>query len=125
MLDLSTLNPRQRDAVTHESGPLLVLAGAGSGKTRVITYRIAHLVGNLGVDPRSILAVTFTNKAANEMLERVSKIVPGTNGRPTVGTFHSTAVRALRRHGDLLGYTRSFVIYDTSDQLALLRRVLR
>jgi DNA helicase-2/ATP-dependent DNA helicase PcrA len=91
----------------------------------VITYRIAHLVGNLGVDPRTILAVTFTNKAANEMLERVSKIVPGTNGRPTVGTFHSTAVRALRRHGDLLGYTRSFVIYDTADQLALLRRVLR
>ena len=125
MLDLSTLNPRQRDAVTHESGPLLVLAGAGSGKTRVITYRIAHLVGNLGVNPTSILAVTFTNKAANEMLERVSKIVPGTNGRPAVGTFHSTAVRALRRHGDRLGYTRSFVIYDTSDQLALLRRVLR
>ncbi|MBI2213536.1 MAG: UvrD-helicase domain-containing protein [Acidobacteria bacterium] len=125
MIDLSTLNPRQRDAVTHESGPLLVLAGAGSGKTRVITYRIANLVGNLGVDPRSILAVTFTNKAANEMLERVSAIVPGTNGRPTVGTFHSTAVRALRRYGDLLGYTRSFVIYDTSDQLALLRRVLR
>ena len=125
MLDLSTLNPRQLDAVTHESGPLLVLAGAGSGKTRVITYRIAHLVGNLGVDPTSILAVTFTNKAAAEMVERVSKIVPGTSGRPAVGTFHSTAVRALRRYGERMGYTRSFVIYDTADQLALVRRVLR
>ncbi|PYQ31250.1 MAG: ATP-dependent DNA helicase PcrA [Acidobacteria bacterium] len=126
MLDLSGLNPQQRDAVIHGSGPLLVLAGAGSGKTRVITYRIAYLMGELGVRPQNILAVTFTNKAANEMLHRVDQLVPPTGGyRPWIGTFHSTSLRILRRYADRLGYTKSFAVYDTADQLTLVRRCMR
>jgi DNA helicase-2/ATP-dependent DNA helicase PcrA len=132
MIDLSTLNPQQREAVTHTGGPLLVLAGAGSGKTRVIAYRIAYLIGELGVHPTNILAVTFTNKAANEMLHRVGRLVPG-GARPAtfgsqqawIGTFHSTSLRILRRHADRLGYTKSFVVYDTADQLTLIRRCMR
>jgi ATP-dependent DNA helicase UvrD/PcrA len=125
MIDLSGLNPRQRDAVTHGDGPLLVLAGAGSGKTRVITYRIAWLIGERGVAPYNILAVTFTNKAANEMLSRVEHIVPNIGARPWIGTFHSTSLRMLRRYADRLGFTKSFVIYDTADQLTLVRRCMR
>src|SRR6266540_2944993 len=125
MLDLTGLNPRQRDAVTHGDGPLLVLAGAGSGKTRVITYRIAWLIGERGVPPYNILAVTFTNKAANEMLSRVERLVPNIGGRPWIGTFHSTSLRMLRRYADRLGYTKSFAIYDTADQLTLIRRCMR
>jgi DNA helicase-2/ATP-dependent DNA helicase PcrA len=123
MIDVSNLNPQQREAVTHGAGPLLVLAGAGSGKTRVITYRVAWLIEQLGVDPSRILAVTFTNKAAEEMGSRVTAIVPGR--RPTVGTFHSTSLRVLRRYADRIGYTRSFAIYDTADQLSLIRRISR
>jgi DNA helicase-2/ATP-dependent DNA helicase PcrA len=125
MIDLSGLNPQQREAVTHGEGPLLVLAGAGSGKTRVITYRIAWLIGERGVHPSQILAVTFTNKAANEMLSRVERLVPHIGARPWIGTFHSTSLRMLRRYADRLGYTKSFAIYDTSDQLTLVRRVMR
>jgi len=134
MLDLSGLNPQQREAVTHGSGPLLVLAGAGSGKTRVITYRIAYLMGEMGVRPPNILAVTFTNKAANEMLSRVDHLVPPAGGygpsperarRPWIGTFHSTSLRILRRYADRLGYTKSFAVYDTADQLTLIRRCMR
>jgi DNA helicase-2/ATP-dependent DNA helicase PcrA len=126
MLDLSLLNPQQREAVIHGSGPLLVLAGAGSGKTRVITYRIAYLMGEMGVRPANILAVTFTNKAANEMLSRVDQLIPPTGGyRPWIGTFHSTSLRILRRYADRLGYTKSFAVYDTSDQLTLIRRSMR
>jgi DNA helicase-2/ATP-dependent DNA helicase PcrA len=126
MLDLSGLNPQQRDAVTHGSGPLLVLAGAGSGKTRVITYRIAHLMGEMGVRPHNILAVTFTNKAAAEMLHRVDQLVPPTGAsRPWIGTFHSTSLRMLRRYADRLGFTKSFAVYDTADQLTLIRRCMR
>ena len=126
MLDLSGLNPQQREAVTHGSGPLLVLAGAGSGKTRVITYRIAYLMGEMGVRPPNILAVTFTNKAAAEMLSRVDHLVPPTGGyRPWIGTFHSTSLRILRRYADRLGYTKGFAVYDTSDQLTLIRRCMR
>jgi len=126
MLDLSGLNPQQREAVIHGTGPLLVLAGAGSGKTRVITWRIAHLIGEMGVRPQHILAVTFTNKAANEMLSRVDHLVPPAGGyRPWIGTFHSTSLRILRRYADRLGYTKSFVVYDTSDQLTLIRRSMR
>src|SRR5206468_11429846 len=95
MLDLSKLNPQQREAVTHGDGPLLVLAGAGSGKTRVITYRIAWLIGERGVHPGQILAVTFTNKAASEMLSRVERLVPHIGARPWIGTFHSTSLRML------------------------------
>jgi DNA helicase-2/ATP-dependent DNA helicase PcrA len=134
MLDLSGLNPQQREAVTHGSGPLLVLAGAGSGKTRVITYRIGHLMGAMGVRPHNILAVTFTNKAAAEMLHRVDQLVPPTGGsrpspfgaqRPWIGTFHSTSLRILRRYADRLGFTKSFAVYDTADQLTLIRRCMR
>jgi DNA helicase II / ATP-dependent DNA helicase PcrA len=125
MIDLTPLNPQQRDAVTHGAGPLLVLAGAGSGKTRVITYRIAYLIGELGVHPSHILAVTFTNKAANEMLERVDRLVPAGGYRPWIGTFHSTSLRILRRYADRLGYTKSFAVYDTADQLTLIKRCMR
>jgi DNA helicase II / ATP-dependent DNA helicase PcrA len=127
MIDLSGLNPQQREAVTHGDGPLLVLAGAGSGKTRVITYRIAWLIGERGVHPGQILAVTFTNKAANEMLTRVERLVPQSviGARPWIGTFHSTSLRMLRRYADRLGFTKSFAIYDTADQLTLTRRCMR
>ena len=125
MIDLTGLNPQQRDAVMHGAGPLLVLAGAGSGKTRVITYRIAYLIGELGVPPSRILAVTFTNKAANEMLTRVEHLVPNLGARPWIGTFHSTSLRMLRRYADRLGFTKSFVVYDTADQLTLIRRCMR
>jgi len=125
MIDLSGLNPQQREAVTHDEGPLLVLAGAGSGKTRVITYRIAWLIGERGVQSGQILAVTVTNKAANEMLSRVERLVPNIGVRPWIGTFHSTSLRMLRRYADRLGFTKSFAIYDTSDQLTLIRRCMR
>src|SRR4051794_30504962 len=129
MIDLTGLNPQQREAVTHGEGPLLVLAGAGSGKTRVITFRIAWLIGELGVNPTNILAVTFTNKAASEMVSRVGHLVPGSGARAHgnlwIGTFHSTSLRMLRRYADRLGYTKSFAVYDTSDQLTLVRRCMR
>ena len=125
MIDLEGLNKEQREAVTHGTGPLLVLAGAGSGKTRVITYRIAWLIGELGIHPSRILAVTFTNKAANEMLSRVEHLVPAIGGRPWIGTFHSTSLRMLRRYADRLGFTKSFAVYDTADQMTLVRRCMR
>jgi len=115
---LDDLNPPQREAVLHGDGPLLILAGAGSGKTRVITCRIAHLIRERGVDPGSILAVTFTNKAADEMRERLERMLDmalgrsAMNGGPWISTFHSACVRILRQHADRLGYKRSFVIYD-------------
>src|SRR5688500_19388605 len=106
MLDLSGLNPQQREAVTHGSGPLLVLAGAGSGKTRVITYRIAYLMGELGVRPANILAVTFTNKAAAEMLRRAAHLVPPTGGyRTSIGDFCPTSLR----HHLLDGYPHRYL----------------
>jgi DNA helicase-2/ATP-dependent DNA helicase PcrA len=125
MIDLTGLNPPQREAVTHGKGPLLVLAGAGSGKTRVITYRIAYLISELGIHPSNILAVTFTNKAAAEMLSRVERLVPNIGGRPWIGTFHSTSLRMLRRYADRLGFTKSFAVYDTSDQITLIKRCMR
>jgi len=119
------LNPGQREAVENTEGPLLVLAGAGSGKTRVLTHRIAHLIGGCGIPPESILAVTFTNKAAGEMRERVEKLL-GPMGRGLwVGTFHSTCVRILRREIGQLGRSRGFAIYDDSDTLAVIKAVLR
>jgi DNA helicase-2/ATP-dependent DNA helicase PcrA len=124
MLDLSKLNPPQREAVLHGAGPLVVFAGAGSGKTRVITYRIANLIEACGVVPERILAVTFTNKAAGEMRARLAAILPG-RPSPWVGTFHAICAKLLRRHAELLRLSPSFVIYDDSDQRAMLTRVLR
>jgi DNA helicase-2/ATP-dependent DNA helicase PcrA len=119
------LNPVQQEAVEHPGGPLLILAGAGSGKTRVLTGRIAHLVRERGVPPEQILAFTFTNKAAREMRSRAAALLGGDDLKVWLGTFHGTCVRILRRHAEALGYPRSFVIYDTDDQRSLLRTLLR
>jgi len=118
---LERLNPPQREAVLHGDGPLLILAGAGSGKTRVITCRIAHMIRERGVDPDSILAVTFTNKAANEMKKRVERMLKIPLARLWISTFHSACVRILRRHINALGYKRSFVIYDETDRSSLIK----
>ena len=120
-----TLNDRQKEAVLHTEGPLLILAGAGSGKTRVLTHRIAYLIEECGVNPWNILAITFTNKAAGEMRERVDKIVGFGSDSVWVSTFHSTCVRILRRHIDLLGYDTNFTIYDTDDQKSVMKDVIR
>ena len=121
---LDPLNPEQRAAVTHGEGPLLILAGAGSGKTRVLTHRIAHLIAQ-GVPARSILAVTFTNKAAREMRDRLGRLVgPERLGELTVGTFHAFCARLLRHDGPLVGVDRSFAIYDEADQRALMRQAM-
>ncbi|MBI3826253.1 MAG: UvrD-helicase domain-containing protein [Candidatus Rokubacteria bacterium] len=123
---LEDLNPPQLEAVTAGDGPFLVLAGAGSGKTRVITHRIACLIGVRGVSPKNVLAVTFTNKAAGEMARRVEALLqPAGLGAPWVGTFHATCVRMLRQHVMHLGRSRAFVIYDEDDRLSLIKRVLR
>ena len=125
MIDLDTLNAPQREAVQHTEGPLLVLAGAGSGKTRVLTHRIAYLIEEKGVNPWNILAITFTNKAAGEMRERVDRIVGYGAESIWVSTFHSACVRILRRHIDLLGYDTSFTIYDTDDQKTLMKDICK
>ncbi|HKY51210.1 MAG TPA: UvrD-helicase domain-containing protein [Candidatus Limnocylindria bacterium] len=122
---LDPLNPEQRAAVTHAEGPLLILAGAGSGKTRVLTHRIAFLIRDLGVAPRAILAVTFTNKAAREMKERLERLLGETQLHDlTVGTFHAFCARLLRRDGPLVGIDRAFAIYDEGDQRALMRQAM-
>src|SRR6188508_2523745 len=109
---LAGLNPAQREAVLHFEGPMLVLAGAGSGKTRVLTTRIARLIEHHGVDPSRILAVTFTNKAAGEMRERIGRLLGEDPSGLWIGTFHSLCARLLRREADALGFTRQFTIYD-------------
>ncbi|MFH1679628.1 MAG: UvrD-helicase domain-containing protein, partial [Candidatus Eisenbacteria bacterium] len=119
------LNPEQLEAVRHENGPLLVLAGAGSGKTRVLTYRFARLAGPAGVSPGRILAVTFTNKAAGEMRERIERLVGALPYRLWVGTFHATGVRILRQSGEALGIRRDFAILDAEDQKRLVKAVCR
>jgi DNA helicase II / ATP-dependent DNA helicase PcrA len=121
---LSSLNPEQRDAVEHFEGPILVLAGAGSGKTRVLTTRIAYLIRELGVDPAAILAVTFTNKAAGEMRQRVRSLLGREPEGMWLGTFHSIGARLLRRHAHLLGWSASFTIYDADAALAGIRRTM-
>src|ERR1700690_1496158 len=129
---LERLNPRQREAVQHIEGPLLILAGAGSGKTRVITHRIAHLMAVHRIPGWAILAVTFTNKAAGEMRERVRQLLAGTSADafPTIATFHSFCVRLLRRDGAPLasirpGFTTRFTIYDDDDQMMIVKAVYK
>jgi len=130
MPDLYSLNPQQRLAVETIRGPVLILAGAGTGKTRVITFRIAHMIER-GIGPGHILAVTFTNKAAREMKERVGKLIPRLKKKdgkkpdgPTISTFHSLCARILREHIEVLGYKRNFVIYDESEQLGAIKKIL-
>jgi superfamily I DNA/RNA helicase len=130
MPDLYSLNPQQRLAVETIRGPVLILAGAGTGKTRVITFRIAHMIER-GIPAGNILAVTFTNKAAREMKERVNKLVPRLKKKdgnkpdgPTISTFHSLCARILREHIEVLGYKRNFVIYDESEQLGAIKKIL-
>jgi DNA helicase-2/ATP-dependent DNA helicase PcrA len=122
---LNTLNPEQREAVLHINGPLLILAGAGSGKTRVITSRIAYLVGNDHAQPHEILAVTFTNKAAEEMRNRVETLLGSDCSKMWVSTFHSLCARLLRREAPAIGLSRDFVIYDSSDQLTVVKQAMK
>jgi DNA helicase-2/ATP-dependent DNA helicase PcrA len=122
---LAALNPRQREAVEAVHGPVLILAGAGSGKTRVITHRIAHLVLDRGVDSARVLAVTFTNKAAEEMRGRAERLLEGQTMRATISTFHSLCVRLLRREAAAAGLPASFLVYDEADQLAAVREAMR
>ncbi len=120
-----SLNPEQLKAVQHGEGPLLILAGAGSGKTRVLTHRIAYLIEECGVNPFNILAITFTNKAAGEMRERVDNLIGFGGESVWVATFHSTCVRILRRYIDRIGYDKGFTIYDSDDQKTLVREVCK
>ena len=120
-----TLNPMQREAVFTTEGPVLILAGAGSGKTRALTHRIAYLIEEKKVNPWNILAITFTNKAAGEMRERVDSLVGFGSESIWVATFHSTCVRMLRRHIEYLGYSTNFTIYDADDQKTLIRQVMK
>src|SRR5437764_1517266 len=121
---LSGLNDPQREAVTYGDGPLLILAGAGSGKTRVLTHRIAYLLATEGARPDEILAITFTNKAAGEMRDRAGLLVGRRVRAMWVMTFHSACARMLRAHADRLGYTRQFTIYDQADSRRLVKRCL-
>ncbi len=120
---LNELNDQQRFAVTHTEGPLLILAGAGSGKTRTITYKVVHLIAQGICRSENILAVTFTNKAAEEMRSRIERLLPPVESLPLVSTFHSFAVRVLRRHADRLGWRRDFSIFDEDDQKSILKRI--
>src|SRR5216684_7491589 len=122
---LDALNPEQREAVLHIKGPLLILAGAGSGKTRVITSRVAYLVGDGHAQPHEVLAVTFTNKAAEEMRARVEALLGSDCSRMWVSTFHSLCARLLRREAPAIDLSRDFVIYDSSDQLTVVKQALK
>ena len=121
----AALNPEQRDAVLHISGPLLILAGAGSGKTRVIAQRIAYLIAEGHVRPDEILAVTFTNKAAEELRTRVETLLGTSMAGSWMSTFHSLCARLLRREAPAIGLSRDFVIYDSSDQLSVVKQALK
>jgi DNA helicase-2/ATP-dependent DNA helicase PcrA len=122
---LLDLNESQREAVQHINGPLMVLAGAGSGKTRVLTYRVAHLLTK-GIDPFNILALTFTNKASREMKERITRLVGSSDAMNVwMGTFHSIFARLLRVDGQLIGYPSNFTIYDTDDTKSIMKAILK
>ena len=122
---LSKLNPSQREAVKYLDGPLLVLAGAGSGKTRVITHKLAYLVEECGYAPHNIAAITFTNKAANEMRERVGKLLQGRGIKGlTINTFHALGMQILRKEAPLLGYKKQFSIFDSADTAKIIAELL-
>ncbi len=121
----SLVNEKQKEAIEYTDGPLLIVAGAGSGKTRVLTYRYAHLVMNCSINYSNILAITFTNKAANEMKERISKLLGLDVSPKWISTFHSSCVKILRTHGQLIGYKNNFTIYDQSDSSKLIRNCMR
>ena len=120
-----TLNEKQRQGVETTEGPVLILAGAGSGKTKVLTHRIAYLMEEEGVSPWYILAITFTNKAAKEMRDRVDKLIGFGSDQVWVATFHATCVRILRRHIDRLGFDTNFTIYDSDDQKSLMKDICK
>lgn len=122
---LEGLNRKQKEAVKTTEGPLLIMAGAGSGKTRVLTHRVAYLMIEKGVNPYNILAITFTNKAAREMKERIGHIMGDSAQNVWISTFHSMCVRMLRRDIDRLGYNRNFTILDTTDQLSVIKNILK
>lgn len=119
------LNPQQYQAVCHYEGPLLILAGAGSGKTRVLTHRVAWLIEEKNVNPWNIMAITFTNKAAGEMRDRVEAMLGGALGGVWVATFHSTCVRILRRYIDRIGFENNFTIYDSEDQKSVIKEICK
>src|ERR687897_1210528 len=121
---LADLNDAQREAVVTTEGPLLVIAGAGSGKTRVLTHRVAHLISAIGAQPNEILAITFTNRAANEMRERLERLLGDTARRIWILTFHAACGRILRREAPRLGYRSNFTIYDQADQVRLVKAVV-
>ena len=122
---INDLNKKQYEAVTSDAQYLRIIAGAGSGKTRVLTYRIVHLIENLGVPSDRILGITFTNKAANEMKERLANLIGPVANDMWVSTFHSACVRILRSHAAEVGFNRNFVIYDTADRETLLKQCLK
>lgn len=122
---LNGLNEKQYEAASHDRGPILVIAGAGTGKTRVLTHRIANLIDTRKARPQEILSITFTNKAAREMKERISKLVDYDVERMWIGTFHSICVRILRRDIDKIGYENNFIIYDTDDQKTVLKGIIK
>ena len=122
---LDELNDKQYEAVVNTEGPCLVIAGAGSGKTKVLTHKIAYLIGDKDVKPWNILAITFTNKAANEMKERVEKLVGDVSKDMWIGTFHSICVKILRRQIERIGFDSSFVIFDASDQKTMIKKIIK
>ena len=124
-MNLSDLNPNQLEAVKATGGPILIFAGAGSGKTRVLTHKIAYLIEEIGLPPENILAVTFTNKAAQEMSERVTSLVQINTSKMSIGTFHSICAGILRQNIHHLGYTNSFTIYDSSDSKTLVKNIIK
>ena len=122
---LNGMNPQQAEAVKATEGPLLIMAGAGSGKTRVLTHRIAYLMVEKGVNPYNILAITFTNKAAREMKDRIYNILGGASENIWISTFHSMCVRILRRDIDRIGLSRNFTILDSTDQQSVIKSILK
>ena len=124
-MNLDYLNDKQKEAVLYGDGPLLILAGAGRGKTSVLTPRVAYLIKERGVDPRSIVAITFTNKAAKEMKERIIKLVGSTGYNIQISTFHSFGLRIIKENHERLGYDRNFTILDSDDSLTVIKKILK